>query len=369
MAQKKSQKKPKAKSGVKPRKKTAKGSLKKTARSSLKKTIRRSPGKKQKKSTGMRSVELAFGGLIGLAFATIILILYGEQIVTYYEQLTGDAAGVGEEAEPETVVRDLQPDAVGMPEFAGEPNWERYAAVSPEIGRLIPIAIVIDDLGLDRGIARRLAAMDGPLTFSFLPYAGGLQSQVDMVKARGHEVLLHLPMEPHSSDADPGPHALYLGLSDEETLERMVWNLARIRGYVGVNNHMGSEYTENASYMGIVLSAIGAQGLMFLDSRTSARSVAGLLASRMGIATAERDVFLDNERNRAAILSALAQTERIAGDRGFAVAIGHPYPETLAALESWMEGLEGRGFVLVPITVIVRFTESERLDGVGQARD
>jgi len=130
-------------------------------------------------------------------------------------------------------------------------------------------------------------------------------------------------------------------------------NLDRFDGYVGINNHMGSLLTTDRERMATVMAELRRRDLLFLDSRTSARSVAADEARRHGIPHAMRDVFIDHVIELEAIEKRLAQVERIAKLNGVAVAIGHPHAETLRALRTWLPSLERRGFRLVPISTVV----------------
>ena len=216
------------------------------------------------------------------------------------------------------------------------------------------IAIVIDDAGIDRQRSLQAMTLKGPLTFAFLPYAHDLAAQTAAAYASGHELIVHLPMEPDDGLADPGPNALMTGLDHGEILRRLRWGLARFDGYVGVSNHMGSGFTADSSGMRTVMTELKARGLLFLDSRTTRESVAVRIARDLGVPHAERNVFLDNEVAPEAVRARLAELEQVARQDGFAVGIGHLHDVTLAELARWLPEVEGRGFALVPISAIVR---------------
>ena len=147
---------------------------------------------------------------------------------------------------------------------------------------------------------------------------------------------------------------LAVGLGEDEVLRRLRWNLARFGGYVGINNHMGSRFTASAESMAPVMAELKARGLLFLDSRTIGRSTGVELARRYGVPHAARDVFLDNEVNTGAIAGQLAEVEAIARRNGSAVAIGHPHDATIEELALWLAELPKKGFMLVPLSTIVR---------------
>ena len=214
------------------------------------------------------------------------------------------------------------------------------------------IAIVIDDLGHNRAAAERAIALDRAVTLAFLPDAEAAAALAAEARAAGHEVLLHMPMEPIAGAADPGPNALRVGLVPAEVRRRLGWALSRVPGAIGLNNHMGSKFTADGAGMALVLVEAKERGLLFLDSRTTADSVGFSAAARIGLRRAARDVFLDNEVSTEAVAAQLAETERIATAQGSAIAIGHPHPATLAVLESWLPGLANRGFLATPITAV-----------------
>ena len=215
------------------------------------------------------------------------------------------------------------------------------------------IAIVIDDMGMKRGMTGPFAALPGRLTFAFLPYAGDLRRQTRRVREAGHELFVHLPMEPESRIEDPGPNALLTRLSAEELVGRIKWNLNRFDGFVGINNHMGSLFTQSRAHMRPVLEAMRSRQLVYLDSRTSATDVGPELAEELGVPWVGRDIFLDNIRTRIAIDEQLARTVRVAQQRGQAVAIGHNYQVTLDALRDWLPEIQSAGFQLVTISELI----------------
>jgi polysaccharide deacetylase 2 family uncharacterized protein YibQ len=129
--------------------------------------------------------------------------------------------------------------------------------------------------------------------------------------------------------------------------------LARVPGAVGVNNHMGSRFTAARAGMEIVLGELKKRGLLFLDSRTTAQSVGAQIAGELGVPSVARNVVLDDVMSSDNVVHQLAEVERIARKQGFAVAIGHPHDNTIAALMEWLPRLRERGFILVPLTTIV----------------
>jgi uncharacterized protein len=244
-----------------------------------------------------------------------------------------------------------------------EPAWLRFAAPAPVSGNRPLVAIVLDDLGLDRGRTAAAIRLPGPVTLSFMTYASELAEQTGAARRAGHELLLHVPMEAIDQHENPGPHALYAALSREEILDRLRWGLGRFDGYIGINNHMGSKFTADRSAMAPVIEELRARGLVFFDSRTTAKSVGVRLAAADGVPHAARDVFLDDDFAPAAISRQLVEVEEVAHRHGSAIAIGHAHDTTLAALRAWLPNLAGKGLVLVPVSAVVRYQMAEAGEG------
>ena len=235
---------------------------------------------------------------------------------------------------------------------AGQPpTWLRNA-VAPAIYDRPMIAIVIDDLGMNRSGTAALNHLPAPLTLAFLPYAPKLDEQTRAGRAAGHELLVHVPMEPTGGEW-PGPNALTSQLGPTELTSRLRAHLRSFRGFVGINNHMGSRITADSERMDLVMAELRKHDLLFLDSRTSPGSVAAREARRWHVPYAEWDVFLDNEIELTAVLRQLKVVEGLARRRGYAVAIGHPHDVTIEALRRWLPNLHARGFALAPISAIV----------------
>jgi polysaccharide deacetylase 2 family uncharacterized protein YibQ len=238
--------------------------------------------------------------------------------------------------------------------MSDEPAWIANAVpTAPPDGRP-EIAVIIDDAGVDRvhtGVAIRLK---GPLTISFLPYAGDLAGQVRAARAHRHEVMLHVPMEPNGPFAEPEPYLLRARQGSNEIQRRLARDLDALPGIVGINNHMGSLFTSDPHALAPVMEELARRGLLFVDSRTTARSLAQESAQAHGLPNAGRDVFLDHYEGQAEVRKRLLETERVARRQGYAIAIGHPRAATLAELALWIDEVESKGYRLVPVSAIVR---------------
>lgn len=240
------------------------------------------------------------------------------------------------------------------PDTGGKPAWVRFAVPPPPVTGKPMIAVVIDDLGVDRRRSEKVVGLPGPLTLAWMTYADNLGSITKLAQSRGHELMVHMPMQPMSESYDPGPDVLEVGLKTDELRRRIRWGLNRFDGFVGVNNHMGSRFTADKAGMSVVMEEIKARGLLFLDSVTTQKSVAPDLARQYDVPFAARHVFLDNDMAVSAVREQLAKTESHARKHGAAIAIGHPHDGTIEALSAWLPTLAAKGFVLVPVTTIVR---------------
>jgi polysaccharide deacetylase 2 family uncharacterized protein YibQ len=233
-------------------------------------------------------------------------------------------------------------------------TWLRNARPFVEAGGMPVMAIVIDDLGLDQSRTRQAIALDGNVTLAFMTYAEKLPQWRDAAREARHELLVHVPMQPLSPSIDPGPNALTISLSSSEITQRLRWGLGRMDGYVGANNHMGSRFTEDAAGMRVVMDELKARGLLFLDSRTTARSACADAAAASGLPFVSRNVFLDNETTVDAVRQQLAILEGVARKHGSAIGIGHPHDATLTVLAQYLPNAAARGIAVLPLTSVMR---------------
>ena len=225
---------------------------------------------------------------------------------------------------------------------------------APKPGKQKPLAaIVIDDLGYQLKPARQLMDLGLPITFSILPHGPHSKEIAREAKARGMEVFLHLPMEPRSYPRiDPGPGALLVDMPADRLKRLVNENLALVPGATGVNNHMGSRFTESDEKLKPVFEELGKKGLFFLDSYTSPKSRAEKAAREAGLPLVRRDVFLDHEVSEKAITLQMERVLFLAKRKKTVIVIGHPHPETIAVLKSYAPRL-GKVLSLVPVSVIL----------------
>ncbi len=217
------------------------------------------------------------------------------------------------------------------------------------------ISIIIDDLGYGLADGRRAIGLPGAVACSVLPHTPHGYRLAEAAYGAGKEVLLHLPMQP-ANEKDPGIGALTLDTGEHDLRRMVAANLAAVPHVVGINNHMGSLLTRHPGHMDWLMKSLrdDPRGLFFVDSVTSQKSVALQMARENSVPAARRDLFLDRDPDPEAIAAQFERLIMMAHERGSAVAIGHPYPETLEVLERELSGLDARGVRLVSVAEFIR---------------
>ncbi|XOZ33183.1 divergent polysaccharide deacetylase family protein [Halomonadaceae bacterium KBTZ08] len=213
------------------------------------------------------------------------------------------------------------------------------------------IAIIIDDLGLNRQAGQRLMAMDQPLTLAFLPHRPYSRKQARAAAASGKEVILHVPMA-NKARIGLGPGGLAADMSRQETQRTLRRALASVPAATGINNHMGSLLTQVQGPMNWVMEELAGRNLLFIDSRTTAATVAKATALSKNVPAMSRDVFLDNNRDEASIHRQFRQLLKEAREKGTAIGIGHPYEETLDYLEKMLPKLDRYGYAVATVSTV-----------------
>jgi uncharacterized protein len=245
----------------------------------------------------------------------------------------------------------VEPPAPAMPAPAATVEAEpEFHAVPGDAGKGPRMVVVIDDMGDHPVLAKNLMELPFPVTLAILPNRPRTRSIEALAVEHGIEIILHQPMQPGSYPrVNPGPGAVFTDMDAARVKSIVAENLSQVPHVVGVNNHMGSAFTSDAAGMEAVMPVLKSKGLFFLDSVTSAVSAAPEAARKAGVPYYRRAVFLDNVRNVRAILGQLKTAERHALKSGRAIAIGHPYGETLEALRTWAKERDSR-VALVTLT-------------------
>ncbi|OGD14944.1 hypothetical protein A2V47_07985 [Candidatus Atribacteria bacterium RBG_19FT_COMBO_35_14] len=215
-------------------------------------------------------------------------------------------------------------------------------------------AFIIDDLGYEREVAKKMIELEFPVTLSILPFLQYSEFIAEEGRKNNQEIILHLPMEPSNSSANPGPGAIKSYMSEEEIRQVVRDCILNFPYIMGVNNHMGSKITENREIMEIVLEEIKGYNLFFIDSMTSKNSIAYQVAQEMGVKTAVRSVFLDNENDMEYIKGQMLEVQKIALREGEAIAIGHSRINTFYVLKRMIPELIKAGIEIVPVSELVK---------------
>lgn len=215
------------------------------------------------------------------------------------------------------------------------------------------IAIIIDDMGQERALGERALSLPGPVSYAFLPGGPHTRQLAERAHDRHRDVLLHQPMQPVDR-SDHTEAGIGLDSTRSDVRRRLGRNLAAVPHAKGVNNHQGSLVTRHPGHMDWLMETLADRGdLFFIDSRTTARTVAEQMARETGIPVAERDVFLDHDRATTAITRQFQRLVAEARRHGQAIAIGHPDPRTLTVLEKQLARLHDRDVKLVPVSELV----------------
>jgi polysaccharide deacetylase 2 family uncharacterized protein YibQ len=316
-------------------------------------------GRKTRRSYKHPSLPAYLVKVLG-GLGLLVLLVVAAGYLTYYLLRTPNRPGIVT-APPTTIPIPRPKPSATIPK---KPTYEVYPQkeVPPKPVEKIPavpdhgkplVAIIIDDIGYDRPIAERFLSMDAVLTFSMLP-DGPFNGQIaTQAQAKGYELMLHLPMEPNEyPQVNPGPGALLSKMSPDELIDQLNQDLDQMPDIKGVNNHMGSRLTASSERMRQVFTVLKKRGLYFIDSRTTAETVAHKSAHLLHVPFAERDIFIDHLEDPAFIRKQLKQLLIRAHQQGYAVGIAHPHPATVEVLSEFMPQLKHE-VQLVPASMVV----------------
>ena len=216
------------------------------------------------------------------------------------------------------------------------------------------IAIIVGGLGVsDSATADAIAKLPGAVTLGFMPYGSDVAALAGRARARGHEVLLQVPMEPFDyPDNDPGPQTLLTSLTPQQNIDRLYWLMSRFQGYVGIAGAMGARFTASEPSFAPVLREAAKRGLIFVDDGANPRSLAGRIAGANNLPFAKADVTIDAVPTASEIDHALGRLEMAARERSIAVGISSGLPVSIDHIAKWAKTLADHGVQLVPITAV-----------------
>lgn len=320
-----------------------------------KKPVKKSRKKKIKKISFQTQLKKGLGGLLVL----IVLVVIAGVMVHHFIKRQPPAspaipmpkARVTVPAVPEPVVQKPRYEVYPHPKVIDKPAT--VPVVRPRVDKLPKVAIIIDDIGYDRGMAKKFLSMDAVLTFSILPYSPFQETILKATRTKGWETMLHLPMEPDEyPKINPGPGALLTSMTPDQLIRQLSLDIAAVPGVKGVNNHMGSKLTAASPQMNQVFSILKKKGLFFIDSRTCSQSLCRPSARLLHLPFAERDIFIDHLQTPVFIRGQLQKLIRTAQKNGQAIGIAHPHLGTYEILREMLPELQQK-VRLVPASDLV----------------
>lgn len=239
----------------------------------------------------------------------------------------------------------------------GRKPFDLYARAAPVASSPGPrIALVLGGMGLNRELTlQAIRNLPAEVTLAFAPYGDDLQGLVNQARAAGHEVMLHLPMEPFGyPSVDPGPRTLRAGDGAGTNLDNLSWMMSRFAGYTGVVNYMGARLMADEAALKPVLAELAGRGLVYLDNGASTRSLAAEVGQALHLPVRRAHGVIDAAADVERIRQGLTGLEEEARRSGLALGAGTGLPVTLQAVEAWAADLAERGFVLVPASAAFR---------------
>ncbi|MEQ1619524.1 MAG: divergent polysaccharide deacetylase family protein [Terricaulis sp.] len=224
------------------------------------------------------------------------------------------------------------------------------------------LAIVVGGLGFNAtATTQAIDELPPEVTLSFVPYSNNLQSWVDRARARGHETLLELPMEPFDPDADDtGPQTLLASASPQQNTSRLEQLLSRATGYFGVTNYQGARFATSAQAAQPVVQALRRRGLAFVSSGIGQRTALSVEAQRAGLSSTAADRIIDARREADAIDDQLLNLEALALQNQSAIGAGFAYPVTMEQVGRWARDVGSRGYQLAPVSAVLNARAARR---------
>jgi len=240
-----------------------------------------------------------------------------------------------------------------------------FVLISSKVSASPYLSIIIDDIGDHYKNDTQALALPGAITYALLPYSRFAKKLAKKNKDPEKEFILHAPMQSIDSRLQQN-HTLHMHMTEQQFKQQVINQINQFPFIKGINNHMGSLLTMHPAYMSMLMQTIKQQGpLYFIDSRTTVHTVAEKAAHENKIPVLRRDVFLDAVNEPSFIHQQLDSAIKLANSRGYAIAIAHPQPETIAVLRARLLTLE-RNIKLVPVsTLIKKITESSHEKSTG----
>lgn len=244
----------------------------------------------------------------------------------------------------------------------GRTSAQAYARPFTRDGNKPAIAIVIGGLGFNaRATTQAIDELPPEVTLSFVPYAQNLQGWIDRARARGHEVMLELPMEPFDPDADDtGPQTLLASAPSQQNITRLEQLLSRGSGYFGVTNYQGARFATSAQASQPIVQQLRRRGLVFISSGIGQRTALSVEAQRAGLTNTAADRIIDARREADAIDEQLLNLEALALQNQSAIGAGFAYPVTMEQVGHWARDIGSRGYQLAPASAVLAARAARR---------
>lgn len=243
----------------------------------------------------------------------------------------------------------------GLPERVKENVLDEELLIDADVPLL---AVVIDDWGYGWSASDDFLALEIPLNVAVIPHLPFTKRHAERAAAKGHQVILHLPMEPTNTGWDLGEGAVTTVMSRDEIMHDVARAWESVPFVSGINNHMGSKATADERVVAAVLAVAKEHGAFFLDSRTTAKSVVAPVAEALNVQYLVNDRFIDPDTEPDRVTDRLLSAAKIARERGWAVAIGHVHSATYEGLVAALPLLEREGVRLAYLReVLVRAVE------------
>ncbi|HZK19200.1 MAG TPA: divergent polysaccharide deacetylase family protein [Treponemataceae bacterium] len=194
------------------------------------------------------------------------------------------------------------------------------------------IVLVFDDAGNNLSQLQKFIDLPFPVTIAVLPQLTYSAESARRIRLAGKEVFLHQPMQALDKTLNPGPGAILPSMNSNEITQQLKANIAQIAPIKGMNNHEGSLITSDRYIMGVVLDVCCDEDIIFLDSRTNAKSVVFYSSIEREFPVLERDIFIDNSANKKDMQAMIEEGLIVADKKGYVVMIGHVFNHNLADL-------------------------------------
>ncbi|OQY39235.1 MAG: hypothetical protein B6226_02175 [Candidatus Cloacimonetes bacterium 4572_65] len=239
-----------------------------------------------------------------------------------------------------------------------EPESDKYSSDLPKF------AVVIDDFGnfhegmLD-SLLVRFCELPEEVAFAVLPNLNYSTRVMNYSFDRGHDILIHVPMQPHNKNVNPGE--IYITPDDDQItiLTTLAQFHEQLPKAIGINNHMGSRATEDYKTMETVMSWCLSSNLFFVDSATTPKTVGYSTAKELGVPTVKRAIFLDVPNPTSMTVDKyITKMEKYKKSNRNIVVITHcSSKERRDNLQYFIDECEALGYELVPITHLLEKSE------------